>query len=57
MKRRAVERVERRRPMVEMNLVGEPRPRLSLPRKGCLSFLTPVLAGLVALLIVEAGLR
>ena len=57
MKRRAVERVERRRPMVEMNLVGEPKPRLSLPRKGCLSFLTPVLLGLAALLIEEAGLR
>lgn len=57
MKRRAVERVERRRPTVEMNLVDEPKPRLSLPRKGCLSFLTPVLLGLAALLILEAGLR
>jgi len=43
--------------MVEMNLIGETKPRLSLPRKGCLSFLTPVLLGLAALLISEAGLR
>ena len=57
MKRRDVQRVERRRPMVEMNLVAETRPRLSLPRKGCLSFLTPALIGLATLLIVEAGLR
>lgn len=57
MKRRAVQRVERRRPAVELNLIGDTKPRLNVPRKGCLSFLTPILIGLAALVVLGLGLH
>ncbi len=57
LKRRAVQRVERRRPPVELNLIGDTKPHLNVPRKGCLSFLTPILIGLAALVVVSLGLH
>lgn len=57
MKRRRIEHEEKRRPLVEMNLIDEARPRLGVSRKGCLSFLTPVMLGVAALLIFGLGLR
>jgi hypothetical protein len=58
MKRRKVEHVEKRRPLVELNLLADPKAsRLSVSRKGCASFLTPVLLGLVAFAIVVSGLH
>ncbi|HEY1421273.1 MAG TPA: hypothetical protein VGG90_11285 [Candidatus Dormibacteraeota bacterium] len=57
MKRRAVQRVERRRPLADLNLIAETKPRLGMPRRGCLSFLTPVLLGLAALAVLQPGLR
>jgi hypothetical protein len=58
MKRRKVEHVEKRRPLVELNLLADPKGnRLSAGRKGCLSFLTPILIGVVALVIVVSGLH
>lgn len=57
MKRRSIERVERRRALAELNLAGENRPRRNIPRKGCLSFLMPVLLGLGALAALAEGLH
>jgi hypothetical protein len=43
MKRKVPERVERRRPLVEINLIGEPRARSArLKRRGCALFGTSV---------------
>ena len=52
MKKRGLQRVERRRPLVELNLISEPRPRLAKARRGCMSFVSPsvlVIAGLAVL--------
>ncbi len=39
MKKKGPERVERRRPLVEINLIGEPRARSAmLKRRGCALF-------------------
>ena len=58
MKRRRIERVERRRPLVELNLVVDSKPsRLNVPRTGCMSLLAPVLIGVIALALVDVGLR
>jgi hypothetical protein len=59
MKQRKVERIERRRPLVDINLVSEGGARPSIRRRGrgCLSFLTPgVLVG-VGLAAHALGLR
>lgn len=58
MKRRRAEHAERRRPLVELNLMADTKPpRLGVSRRGCTSFLTPVLLGLAALLVLNPGLR
>lgn len=50
MKQKRVERVERRRPQIDVNLISEDgaRPSIAQRGRGCLSFLTP------GLLIVAA---
>jgi hypothetical protein len=58
MKQRRPERVERRRPVVEFNLVsqgGATRP--SARRRGCLPFLTPGVLVLAPLLAHVLGLH
>ena len=57
MKQRRVERVERRRPAVEFNLISESKTGAPRRRRGCLSFLTPGLLVLIALLAVGMGMR
>lgn len=52
MKQRRVERVERRRTLVELNLVSDRVTRALGRRRGCLSFLTP---GVLVLAAVVAG--
>jgi hypothetical protein len=43
MKQKGPERIERRRPLVDVNLISEGGSRPSITRRGrgCLSFLTP----------------
>ena len=55
MKRKRVERIERRRPLVEVNLLSEGGARRSIAQRGrgCLSFLTPSLL-MVAALVAHA---
>jgi len=57
MKQRRVEHVERRRRLVEFNLVSEDTKRAPSRRRGCLFFLMPSLLALVALLASIPGLR
>jgi hypothetical protein len=52
MKGKRLERVERRRQLVEQNLIAEGRPRPAISRKGCAGLFGSsllVLCGLVAL--------
>jgi hypothetical protein len=52
MKGKRLERVERRRQLVEQNLIAEGRPRPTISRKGCLGLFGSsllVVSGLVAL--------
>jgi hypothetical protein len=51
MKQKRIERVERRRPLVEINLISEGGVRQSIAQRGrgCLPFLTPGLLILAAL--------
>jgi hypothetical protein len=51
MKQKRVDRVERRRPQVEVNLMSDGGARQSIAQRGrgCLSFLTPSLFVLAAL--------
>lgn len=56
MKKKREDRVERRRPQVEPNLIGASRSRSVSPR-GCLSFLSPILVGLAALGFLAVGPR
>jgi hypothetical protein len=57
MKQKRLERVERRRPLVEFNLMSGGETRLSnRRRRGCLSFLTPGLLALAVLLSRLLGL-
>ena len=57
MKERRPPRVERRRPVVEFNLLSEDVTRPSGRRRGCLSFLTPGLLALAPLLAHVLGLH
>lgn len=57
MKRKRQEILERRRPLIELNLIAEPRGILAARRRGCLQLLTPALLGLTALLALGTGLR
>jgi len=56
MKKKREDRVERRRPQVEPNLVGATKSRSVTPR-GCLSFFSPFLVGLAGLGFVAVGLH
>jgi hypothetical protein len=52
LKGKRLERVERRRQLVEQNLIAEGRPRQAISRKGCLGLFGSsllVVAGLVAM--------
>jgi hypothetical protein len=51
MKQKRVDRVERRRPQVELNLISEGAGRSSMAKRGrgCLSFLSPSVLVLAAL--------
>ena len=57
MKQKRLERVERRRPLVEFNLVSNRLARPSGPRRGCLSFLTPSVLVFAMLIAHALGLR
>lgn len=57
MKRKSPDFVERRRQLVELNLIAEPKGRLAARRKGCLSFLPFALPLAAALVALGAGLR
>ena len=58
MKQKRVERVERRRPQIDVNLISEDGARPSIAQRGhgCLSFLTPGLLIVAALAAHVLGL-
>lgn len=58
MKQKRAERVERRRPLIEVNLISEggARPSIAQRGRGCLSFLTPGLLIVAALVAHVLGL-
>jgi hypothetical protein len=56
MKRRQVEHTERRRPMVEMNLLGEVKARSGTRSRGCASLLGRLMGGAALLLLLWPGL-
>jgi hypothetical protein len=57
-KQRRLERVERRRPLVEFNLISksEPRPSGGRRRGGCLRFLAPATLALALVVAHLLGL-
>jgi hypothetical protein len=59
MKQKRAERVERRRTLVDVNLISEGglRPSIAKRGRGCLSFLTPGLLVGAALMAHLAGLH
>jgi hypothetical protein len=59
MKQKGPERIERRRPSVEVNLIsdGGSRPSIAKRGRGCLSFLTPGLLVGAILLARVSGLH
>ena len=57
MTRKRQESVERRRPLLEMNLIGESKSRSAGRRKGCLPFTTIVVVGVAVAAAVAAGLH
>lgn len=56
MKRRRVDPVEKRRPLVELNLIGEAKSRSAAAPKGCASRIMRFLGGAVFLLLLGPGL-
>jgi len=56
MKKKREARVERRRPQVEPNLIGEGKSRSVVSPRGCLSFFSPILVGLIGFGLLAAGL-
>ena len=57
MKRKRPEFVERRRPLLEHNLIGEARGRLASRRKGCLPFLSLLTLGIAIAVASGSGLH
>jgi len=57
MKKKREERVERRRPLVEPNLIGESKNRSVVSPRGCLSFFSPILVGLMGFGLLAVGLH
>lgn len=57
-KRRGLERVERRRNMLELNLISDTKPpRLAIRRRGCFATSLTLLLALAAVLAYPLGLR
>lgn len=56
MKRRRIERPERRRALVEMNLLGESKARSIVARRGCAAMLGRLLGGVLVVLVLGSGL-
>lgn len=57
MKQTNVEQPERRRPLVELNLLGDVRVRAVRSARGCASMLSRVSLLLLALLVALASLK
>jgi hypothetical protein len=57
MKRKQVDRVERRRPQVEPNLIGGNKSRSVPGARGCLPFLSSFVFGLAGLGLLALGHR
>jgi hypothetical protein len=57
MKRRSIERVERRRNLVELNLISETKPRLAIARRGCIFTSLPALLALLLMGVCALGPR
>jgi hypothetical protein len=57
MKRKRPDFVERRRPLLEHNLIGEARGRRAARRKGCLPFLTLLTLGIAIAAASGSGLH
>jgi hypothetical protein len=55
MRRRRVE-VERRRPTVELNLIGEAKNRSAAAGRGCLSLISRLLGSALFILLLRMGL-
>lgn len=55
MKRKQVQRVERRRPQVEPNLIGGNKSRSVPSARGCLPFLSSFVFGLAGLGLLALG--
>jgi hypothetical protein len=55
MRRRRVD-VERRRPLVELNLIGEAKKRSSAVSTGCASLIGRFLGGALVVLLLRLGL-
>ena len=56
MKRRQIERVERRRSLVDLNLLGEAKTRARTGARGCASLLGRVLIDAALVVLLAAGL-
>jgi hypothetical protein len=54
--KKKVERVERRRPHVGLNLIGEAKTRSTKASKGCASLLSRLLIDAVVLVLLAVGL-
>lgn len=57
MKRKQIERVERRRSLVDLNLLGEAKARARVGAKGCASLLGRILIDAAVLVVLVAGLQ
>jgi hypothetical protein len=57
MKRRNLERIERRRNLVELNLISETKPRLAIARRGCVLTSLPAVLAITVLAAYAVGLR
>ena len=56
MKRRRIERVERRRALVELNLVGDVKTRSTRGPRGCASLFGGILIDVAILVLAVLGL-
>jgi len=56
MKRRQIERVERRRSLVDLNLLGEAKARARTGARGCASLLGRLLIDAALVVLLAAGL-
>ena len=57
MKRKRPEIIERRRPLLDMNLIAETKGRLATRKRGCLPFLTVLSIGFAVATTVGLGLH